>query len=109
VDAAAAALVAAIRAGGGPRLLHARTYRLTGHTSTDSAAWRDADEVAAARANDPITRLEARLLGEGVSQSALDALREAALRDMAAARAAALAAPWPDPASAFADVIGENA
>ncbi len=109
VDAATAALVATIRAGGGPRLLHARTYRLTGHTSTDAATWRATDEVAAARENDPIARLESVLRAEGVAQPALDALRDDALREMSALRAHANAAPWPDPASAFADVIGENA
>jgi pyruvate dehydrogenase E1 component alpha subunit len=109
VDAATAALVATIRAGGGPRLLHAHTYRLTGHTSTDAAAWRATDEVAAARENDPIARLESVLHAQGVAQSALDALRDAARREMSALRANANAAAWPDPASAFADVIGENA
>ncbi len=109
VDAATAALVGAVRAGSGPRLLHARTYRLTGHTSTDAAGWRAADEVAAARDNDPITRLEAVLRAEGVAQATLDALRADALREMAALRATAHVAPWPDAATAFADVIGENA
>ena len=36
-----------------------RTYRITGHTSTDAAAWRPAEEVDEARARDPIARLGA--------------------------------------------------
>ena len=46
VDDAASAAVAAVRRGEGPHLLHVRTYRITGHTSTDAAAWRPAEEVA---------------------------------------------------------------
>ncbi|PZW45930.1 pyruvate dehydrogenase E1 component alpha subunit [Humitalea rosea] len=107
VDAAAARLVAEVRGGAGPRLLHAQTYRHTGHTSTDAAAWRPADEVAAAKQGEPIARFEARLLAEGVATAAeLAAVREDALAEMQAARAAAMAAPWPDPATAFSDVLG---
>ena len=40
VDDAAQVAVAAVRRGDGPHLLHVRTYRITGHTSTDAAAWR---------------------------------------------------------------------
>ncbi len=104
VDQAAARLVTAARGGGGPRLLHAVTYRITGHTSTDAAAWRPPAEVAEARARDPIEALEARLLRQGVAASALAATAAAALVEMRAARSAAFTAPWPDPASAFADV-----
>ncbi len=105
VDAAAARLVAAVRTGG-PRLLHARTYRLHGHTSTDAAGWRDAAEVAAAHAADPLARLAAVLAAQGVASAPIIAQAQA---EMAAARAAANAAAWPEPATAFADVIGENA
>ena len=37
VDSAVASIVAAIRSGGGPHLFHAKTFRWTGHTSTDPA------------------------------------------------------------------------
>src|SRR4051812_37429950 len=70
VDAAAARLVAEIRAGGGPRMLHATTFRLMGHTSTDPAAWREAGEVDGARAVEPLLRLRARLLEEGATAKA---------------------------------------
>ncbi len=104
VDQAAARLVAEIRGGAGPRLLHARTYRLMGHTSTDPAAWRDAAEVAAAHEEEPLARLRARLLEEGVPDKALGALEGDAQAEMQEARARALAAPWPDPAIAWDDV-----
>jgi pyruvate dehydrogenase E1 component alpha subunit len=104
VDEAAARLVAEIRAGAGPRLLHATTYRLTGHTSTDPAAWRAAGEVEAARAVEPLGRLRAKLLEQGVAVRQLDAIEGEARAEMSEARAAALAAPWPDPAVAWEDV-----
>ena len=105
VDAAAGRLVAEVRAGGGPRLLHLRTYRLLGHTSTDAAAWRPEREVAEARARDPIARLRARLVDAGTPAAGLDAIAAAAAAEMTAARDAALAAPWPDPATAWTDVL----
>jgi pyruvate dehydrogenase E1 component alpha subunit len=104
VDAAAARLVNAVRAGGGPRLLHARTTRTGGHTSTDAAAWRSAEEVAALRGRDPVEALEAVLLRQGVGAEALAAVRAEAEAEMREAREAARATPWPDTASAWADV-----
>jgi len=104
VDAAAARLVAEIRAGAGPHLLHATTYRITGHTSTDPAAWRRAEDVEAARGAEPIGRLRARLLAEGVAAAALDAQRAQAEAEMATARDNARRAPWPDLAVAWHDV-----
>ncbi len=104
VDEAASRLVAEIRGGAGPRLLHATTYRLTGHTSTDPAAWRATGEVEAARAVEPLGRLRAKLLEQGVAVKQLDAIEGDARAEMSEARAAALAAPWPDPAIAWEDV-----
>jgi pyruvate dehydrogenase E1 component alpha subunit len=104
VDAAARALGAGGPGGAGPRLLHARTTRMSGHTSTDAAAWRTAEEVAALRARDPITALEAALLLQGVAAEALAAARTEAEAEMRDAREAARAAPWPDPEAAWADV-----
>ncbi len=104
VDALARDLVAAIRAGGGPRFLHAHTYRLTGHTGVDPAAYRPADEVAAARLVEPVLRAREALAAAGVTSAELDADREAAEAEMRAAYDAARAAPFPGPDMAFADV-----
>jgi TPP-dependent pyruvate/acetoin dehydrogenase alpha subunit len=104
VDEAAGRLVAELRAGTGPRLLHAATYRLMGHTSTDPAAWRAQSEVDAARAQEPLARLRARLLLEGAPAKLLDGIEGDARAEMSQARAEALAAPWPDPAIAWEDV-----
>lgn len=104
VDEAARALIEAVREGGGPRFLHARTYRLTGHTAADAAAYRPAAEVEERRKADPIARCAELLRAAGVAESALAARREAATAEMRAAAAAARTAPWPDPDLAFADV-----
>jgi pyruvate dehydrogenase E1 component alpha subunit len=104
VDAAARGLVAQIRAGGGPRFLHASTYRLTGHTGADAAPYRDAAEVEARRREEPIGRAAALLLAAGVARAELDADRAAAEAEMLAAYEAAVAAPHPAADEAFRDV-----
>jgi pyruvate dehydrogenase E1 component alpha subunit len=104
VDDAAAGAVAAVRRGAGPHLLHVRTYRITGHTSTDPAAWRPSEEVAEARTRDPIKRLAAVLVERGVGQAELDAIIADAQAEMAAAREQANAAAYPAPSVAFEDV-----
>jgi len=104
VDEAARAAVDAVRRGEGPHLLHLRTYRLLGHTSTDAAAWRPSAEVDEARARDPITRFAAVLRERGVSAAELGKIVEEAQAEMASARKAAHEAAWPQPAVAFEDV-----
>ncbi len=104
VSAAAARLVAEIRAGSGPRLLHAITYRLKGHVSVDAATYRDAAEVESALKNDPIANARERLKAQGLGLEAERIEREA--RDeIAAAVASAAAAPPPTAEAAYADVI----
>lgn len=102
---AAGALIAGVRDGGGPRLLHATTYRVKGHVSVDPAAYRDSAEVQAALERDPIARARRSYLAlAGTHAAELDAIDREASEEVAAALAAADAAPWPEPAAAFADV-----
>ncbi|MGE5337542.1 MAG: thiamine pyrophosphate-dependent dehydrogenase E1 component subunit alpha [Gemmatimonadota bacterium] len=103
VDRAAAQLVPEVRAGR-PALLHAITYRFKGHVSVDPGRYRDADEVERARADDPLPRARAVLaqLGAGAEVARIDA---AARAEVEAALAAADAAPWPDAAEAYRDVL----
>ena len=104
VHETAARLVAEVRGGGGPRLLHALTYRVKGHVSVDVAAYRDPAELAAALETDPIARARGHLLSHGVSAATLDAIENAARDEVDTALAVADAAPWPGPGDAFADV-----
>ena len=104
IDEAVRELVQSIRAGGGPRFLHAKTYRLTGHTATDPDAYRKREEVDAQRKMDPIARCGAALEAAGVASESLDAIRDAATNEMNAVLDAARAAPWPNASQAFTDV-----
>lgn len=105
VHEAAGALVRQVRAGSGPRLLHALTYRVKGHVSVDTAAYRDPGELKEALQTDPIERARRHCLTlPGVDAAQLAAIEREAADEVAAALAAADAAPWPDPAAAFEDV-----
>jgi pyruvate dehydrogenase E1 component alpha subunit len=104
VDAVASDLVARIRGGAGPQFLHAKCYRWEGHTGTDAAAYRPAEEAAAARQRDCIRRLAALLEGAGVTADEIAAAEAEAVAEMAGHRAAAMAASWPEPGAAFTDV-----
>ena len=100
VDDLAGELAAAVRRGGGPRLLVARTYRLRGHTHADAGAYRPAEEVAAAWARDPLALARESLIRAGQEPAELDAARA----EIAAILEAAKASPHPPPEAAFADV-----
>ena len=103
VSDAAAQLIADIRAGHGPRLLHALTDRHKGHVSVDPATYRKPEDVAAALARDGIARARARLVEQGQGAQAEQIEREAQA-EIDAAVAAASAAPPPEPSAAYTDV-----
>ena len=109
VHDAAQMLIEQIRAGGGPRFLHALTYRFKGHVSVDPGTYRDAAEVEAALLSDPLTLARAKLLGLGVTAGDVDAVDAAAHAEIAGALAAAEAAPWPEPADAYQDIADTGA
>ena len=104
VDAASAALIARIRAGAGPQLLHALTYRVKGHVSVDTAAYREPGEVASALEDDPLKLAAGRLLELGIGAGRIDAINAEARAEIEAALAAAHAAPPPAIAEAYTDV-----
>ena len=104
VHALAGELIAQIRAGGGPRLLHAITSRLKGHVSVDPAAYRDPQEVLQAQQLDPFIKARAHYQQLGGLLSDLQAIDDAAAAEVAQAMAAADAAPWPTAAAAYTDI-----
>jgi pyruvate dehydrogenase E1 component alpha subunit len=104
VDRAAQRCVSEIRDSGGPRFLHARTYRLTGHTAADMAGYRPHSEVELHLPAEPIRRLEARLLAAGVAPAQIAEATGAVRAEMAAAYDTAKAAPYPQAGIAFEDV-----
>ncbi len=104
VEAAAGPLIAGIRAGEGPALLHARTYRFKGHVSVDPASYRDPAELAEALKGDPIAIAHTKFVGMGMAASALDAIWAEAKSEVAMALASADAAAWPTVDAAYSDV-----
>ena len=97
-------LIRQIRAGEGPRLLHAKTYRFKGHVSVDPAAYRDPAELEAALEGDPIARARLPLVAAGIRDDEIEAVMREAREEVAAAVASAAAAPWPAPTAAFEDI-----
>ncbi|MFC0006471.1 pyruvate dehydrogenase (acetyl-transferring) E1 component subunit alpha [Micromonospora siamensis] len=97
------------RAGHGPFLVEAHTYRMEAHTNADDATrYRDADEVEQWRDRDPVARLETYLRARGV----LDDAAVAAIAEEAEAYAADLRErmhdkPAVDPLSLFDHVYAE--
>ena len=109
VDAAAAQLLAEVRAGQGPRLLHAVTYRFKGHVSVDRGTYRDPAEVKAALERDPVRLARERLLAGGMAAARVEQVDRDAKAEIDAALAAASAAPWPEPAAAYEDIMNTGA
>ena len=100
--------VARARAGDGPTLIEALTYRHHGHSRTDPATYRPDGELDEWLARDPLVLVRARLAEAGAAAAELDAVEEAACGEIAAAAQAAAAAPPPDPATALTDVWADG-
>ena len=95
VHEVAATTIGRARAGEGPSLVEAVTYRHGGHSRADPGTYRPDDEVAAWKARDPIPAYRARLEASGVDAAALDAIDEETREKVAAAEAEARSAPEP--------------
>jgi 2-oxoisovalerate dehydrogenase E1 component alpha subunit len=97
------------RAGEGPQLVEAHTYRMQAHTNADDATrYRADDEVAAWVAKDPLVRLEAYLRAEGVLDDAqAAAFAEAAERLAQHTREGLNRDVVPDPDDLFRFVYSE--
>jgi acetoin:2,6-dichlorophenolindophenol oxidoreductase subunit alpha len=104
VHAAAARLVGKIRAGEGPQLLHALTWRVRGHVSVDKQAYRDPSDLQGAIDADPLRRARARALERGIAAAELDAVDAAVQAEIDDAVAFANASPAPDSAAAYTDI-----
>jgi len=92
------------RAGEGPTLIEALTYRHKGHSRSDPAKYRPAEEVEQWLARDPIALHERALGAAGVERARLDALATEAEQAVAEALERAQGWPDPDPAARFTDV-----
>jgi pyruvate dehydrogenase E1 component alpha subunit len=96
------------RAGDGPTIIEALTYRQFGHSRSDPAKYRPKEEVDAWLLRDPLRILADRLRSNGVSEQAIEECRSRAEKLVAAAVEAAKAAPAADEATAFTDVWADG-
>ena len=107
VRARAHDIVAHVRAGTGPALVHAKVTRPYSHSSADTQSkYRSVEELAEEAAQDPVLQLEQALLAGGVlDEEGVAELREDARRAVTDAARAALAARRPDPARITDNVV----
>ena len=108
VEAAVRSAADRARAGDGPTVIEARTYRHHGHSRTDPATYRPADEVERWLARDPLLVTRARLTELGIPDRDVAAADRRAEELVAAAVAEAERAPDADPDEALTDVWADG-
>jgi pyruvate dehydrogenase E1 component alpha subunit len=108
VHDACARAVARARAGEGPTLIEAVTYRMGPHnTADDPTRYVDPVELEEHRAHDPIERVRAHLMEQGlVDEASEQRLVKELTAEFDAAFAAVEAAPQPGPEAMFDHVYG---
>lgn len=93
------------RSGGGPTLLEAITYRYSGHSRADAAAYRPKEELKEWKARDAIKRLARQLLEKGIcAATEVEASDKKIEREIEDAYLKAKQAPLPDLRVAEEDV-----
>jgi pyruvate dehydrogenase E1 component alpha subunit len=96
------------RAGEGPTIIEARTYRHFGHSRTDPAKSRPADEVEQWLKHDPLDVARKQLSDRGVPDPDVAEVDERAAATVTSGVEAASAAPPADPADALTDVWADG-
>jgi TPP-dependent pyruvate/acetoin dehydrogenase alpha subunit len=93
------------RAGNGPTLIEAKSYRVTPHSAATKTDLRPPEDLDAWRARDPILGFS-RYLSEnlGIEPARLEEIEQQAKHDVADAVEFALASPRPEPEAALEDV-----
>jgi acetoin:2,6-dichlorophenolindophenol oxidoreductase subunit alpha len=104
---AAGEAVARARAGNGPTLIEAKTFRFEGHLLGDASEYIPPAEMAAARKADPVPRFRSALLSAGVAtERQLCEIEQAIRAEVEDARDFALGSDWPTPEDLQSDVFG---
>ena len=93
------------RAGEGPTLVEAVTYRYKGHSRADPGDYRPPGELEAWLARDPLVLHERALVEAGVERARCDAIRERAQAVVADALERAMGWDEPAPEARFEDVL----
>jgi pyruvate dehydrogenase E1 component alpha subunit len=96
------------RAGDGPTVVEAQTYRHFGHSRADPAKYRPADEVERWLQHDPLLVARERLTSLGVDAADMDAADARMKKVVEAAVQEAKDAPFPDPVTALTDVWADG-
>ncbi len=96
------------RAGDGPTIVEAMTYRHYGHSRADPAKYRPADEVERWLQRDPLLVARERLTSLGIGETDIDAADARVAQVVQAAVQEAKDAPYPDPATALTDVWADG-
>ena len=96
------------RAGEGPSLIEALTYRHKGHSRADPAKYRPDAEVEEWLRRDPIDMYRNRLLSLGVEEPTLEEMESAALAEVDAATEESKNSPPPDPGILMTDVWADG-
>ena len=97
--------VAVARAGGGPTLIEAKTYRYCGHSRGDQALYRPTGELERWLARDPIELFAARLVEQGqAARDDLESVASEARTNVDETVEAVLAAPRPGVADMFRNI-----
>jgi pyruvate dehydrogenase E1 component alpha subunit len=106
---AAAKAIAGARAGNGPTLLEAKTFRFMGHFFGDDGSYIEEQIMADRMAKDPVPALRERLLSEGhADESALSAIEGEANANIDDALEFARNSEYPDVAELGRDVYAEE-
>jgi acetoin:2,6-dichlorophenolindophenol oxidoreductase subunit alpha len=107
--AAAHAAIERARAGDGPTLIEAMTYRFHGHVFGDQDGYMDKARKAEAMAADPVARFRARLISDGVASEERLAGMEAAIEaEVDEAVEFALSSAFPGAEELKRDVFAEE-
>lgn len=106
--AAAKAAVDRARAGEGPTFIEAKTFRFFGHLLGDDSHYIPAEEMAAAKAADPVPAYRKALLERQIPETDLDAIDAQIAALVAEAAEHAVAAPYPDAAEIRVDVLEQE-
>jgi TPP-dependent pyruvate/acetoin dehydrogenase alpha subunit len=97
VHAVAVEAVARVRAGDGPELVEARTYRFVGHSRSDPGAYRPDGELERWRLRDPLVLAAAALRDEHGLAAEVDRIDAKNEEELLRIESAALAVRFPEP------------
>ncbi|BDU73915.1 alpha-ketoacid dehydrogenase subunit alpha/beta [Mesoterricola silvestris] len=100
--------VAFAKSGKGAAIIQADCVRIGSHSNSDKhELYRSPEELAAARAQDPLPRFRRHCLEHGVTEAELAEIEKANLETYNAASDQAITSPDPDPAAIFEHLVPE--